>query len=78
MAAVRSLDAAHLARVNEVRGEFFDRLRPHDRPVIAAHRPEVAGLLGEAAALVVAGGHVGVLADVLHLFNVAAVLRSRW
>ena len=74
--AVRELDAAHLAHLNEVRGEFFDRLRPHDRPVIAEHRAAVAGLLGEAAALVMAGGHVGVLADVLHLFNVAAALRS--
>jgi len=62
--------------VNEVRGEFFDRLRPHDRPVIAEHRAAVAELLGSAAALVVAGGHVGVLAEVLHLFNVATVLRS--
>ncbi len=76
VAAVRSLDAAHLDHVNEVRGEFFDRLRPHDRPVIASHRLAVAGLLGEAAALVVAGGHVGVLAEVLHLFNVAAALQS--
>jgi hypothetical protein len=74
--AVRELDAAHLAHLNEVRGEFFARLRPHDRPVIAEHRAAVAGLLGEAAALVMAGGHVGVLADVLHLFNVAAVMRS--
>jgi hypothetical protein len=76
VAAVRELDAAHLAHLDEVRGEFFARLQPHDRPVIAEHRAAVAGLLGEAAALVVAGGHVGVLADVLHLFNVAAVLRS--
>jgi hypothetical protein len=76
VAAVRSLDASHLEHVNEVRGEFFDRVRPHDRPVIAAHRSAVAGLLGSAAALVVAGGHVGVLAEVLHLFNVAAVLDS--
>ena len=74
--AVRALDAAHLERVNEVRGEFFERLRPHERPVIAAHRASVAGLLGPAAALVVAGGHVGVLAEVLHLFNVASLLRS--
>ena len=76
VAAVRSLDEAHLARVNEVRGEFFGRLRPHDRPVIAAHRASVAALLDSAAALVVAGGHVGVLAEVLHLFNVAAALSS--
>lgn len=76
IAGVQSLDAAHVARVNEVRGEFFDRLRPHERPVIASHRASVAELLGSAAALVVAGGHVGVLAEVLHLFNVAAVLDS--
>jgi hypothetical protein len=76
VAGVRSLDASHLAHVNEVRGEFFDRLRPHDRPAIAGHRAAVAEFLDQAAALVVAGGHVGVLAEVLHLFNVAAVLRS--
>jgi hypothetical protein len=74
--AVRDLDAAHLRRVSAVRGEFYQRLQPHDRPVIAGHRAEVAGLLRDAAAVAVAGGHVGVLADVLHLFNIAASLRS--
>jgi hypothetical protein len=77
VAAVRELDAAHLRRVNGVRGEFFAELRPHDRPVIAGHRAEVAGILRQAAALVIAGGHVGVLADVLHLFNVAAALSGQ-
>jgi hypothetical protein len=76
IAAVRSLDASHHDHLNEVRGEFFGRLRPHDRPVIASHRAAVAELLDSAAALVIAGGHVGVLAEVLHLFNVAAALRS--
>ena len=76
VAAVRELDAAHLRRVNQARGEFFADLRPHDRPVIARQRALVAEILGEAAALVVAGGHVGVLADVLHLFNVAPGLGS--
>jgi hypothetical protein len=73
---VRELDAAHLRRADALRGEFYQGLAPHDRPVIAEHRAEVAGLLGDAVALVVAGGHVGVLADTLHLFNVAAALRS--
>lgn len=73
---VRELDTAHLRRAGAIRGEFYQRLAPHDRPVIAEHRAEVAGLLGGAAALVVTGGHVGVLADALHLFNVAAALRS--
>jgi hypothetical protein len=75
IAAVRDLDEAHLTRVNEVRREFFDRLRPHDRPVIAEHRAFVAAALGEATAMLVAGGNVGVLTDVLHLFNVAPALR---
>src|SRR5207237_10696692 len=74
--AVRELDAAHLRRVNEARLEFFDRLRPHDRPVIAEYRAAVSAVLGDAAALVIAGGHVGVLAEVLHLFNVAAALNG--
>ncbi len=72
VAAVRALDEAHLRRVNGARGEFYARLEPHARPVIAAHRDEVAGVLREACALVVAGGHVGVLSEVLHLFNLAA------
>ncbi len=74
IAAVRELDEAHLRRVDGARGEFFQRLPPHDRPVIAGHRAAVQGTLGQACALVIAGGHVGVLAEVLHLFNVAAAL----
>jgi hypothetical protein len=76
IAAVRELDAAHLRQVSEASGEFYQTWQPHSRPVIAAHRDEVSRLLGDAAALVLAGGHVGVLADVLHLFNVAALVRS--
>jgi hypothetical protein len=75
-AAVRELDAAHLRRVNEARLEFFDRLRPHDRPAIAEHRTAVSTVLADAAALVITGGHVGMLAEVLHLFNVAAALNG--
>jgi hypothetical protein len=76
IAAVRELDAAHLRHVSDVRGEFYQKWQPHHRPVIAEHRAAVARLLGDAGALVVAGGHVGVLADALHLFNIAASLRS--
>jgi len=72
IAAVRELDEGYLHQVNSARGEFFEELRPHDRPVIAEHRAAVAGVLGGASALVLAGGHVGVLAEVLHLFNIAA------
>jgi hypothetical protein len=35
----------------------------------------VSAVLADAATLVITGGHVGVLAEVLHLFNIAAALR---
>jgi hypothetical protein len=76
VAGVRELDETHRRRVNGVRGEFYARFPPHERAVIAGHREEVAAGLRDSSALVVAGGHVGVLADVLHLFNVAAALPS--
>jgi len=76
LASVRELDAEHLRRVNGARLEFFERLPPHDRPAIAEHRAEVSRLLGSASGVVIAGGQVGVLAGVLHLFNVGAALHS--
>ncbi|MGH3224685.1 MAG: Type 1 glutamine amidotransferase-like domain-containing protein [Streptosporangiaceae bacterium] len=76
VAAVRELDTAHLRRCNEARLQFFDRLRPHDRPAIAEHRAAVTAAITQAGALAIAGGHVGVLAEVLHLFNVAAALKE--
>ncbi len=76
VAAVRDLDAAHLRRISNVRCEFNQAWQPHERPVIAEHCAAVARLLSDAVVLVVAGGHVGVLIDALHLFNVAASLRS--
>jgi hypothetical protein len=72
--AVRALDEQHLARISDVHEEFYDRWPPHDRPVIAQHRAAVARLLHDTAALVVPGGHVGVLVTAMHLFNVAASL----
>jgi hypothetical protein len=76
VAAVRELDAAHLHRISDVRDEFYQARQPDARPVIAEHRAAVARLLGDTAALVIAGGHVGMLAHTLHLFDVAASLRS--
>lgn len=74
--AVRELDAHHLDRIRAVHTEFYRAWPPHDRPVIADHRAAVARLLRGAAGLVITGGHVGVLLDTLHLFNVAASVHS--
>ena len=73
---VRELDARHLKQISDIYAEFYQTWPPHDRPVIAEHRAAVAHLLSDAAALVITGGHVGVLVAALHLFNVAAGLQS--
>ena len=69
--AVRLLDATHLARVRELHAGFYGTWRLEERGTIAAHRADIRGLLSTAACLVVAGGHVGELVRVLHLFHVA-------
>jgi hypothetical protein len=71
-AVVRLVDERHLARVQEARAEFEARWHPGERLAAAGHRAEVRQVLDSAAALVVAGGHVGVLLHVLRLFAVSA------
>jgi hypothetical protein len=70
MAVVRLVDDRHIMRVAAAQGAFFSAWRPEERPVVAPHREAVRHLLESAAGLVVAGGHVGVLVRVLHLFHV--------
>lgn len=74
--AIRELDAAHLRAVEELDAEFYGDFPPHEREPVAAHRAEIAGLIGDCIALAMTGGHVGVLVEALHLFNVAALLHA--
>jgi hypothetical protein len=67
---VRLVDERHLARVREAREAFAATWS--DREVLAHHRAAVGHAVERVAALVVAGGHVGVLAHVLRLFCVTA------
>ena len=71
---IRLVDHQHLTRVRDIQHAFYAAWRPEERPVIAQHREEVRGLLGQAQAVVVAGGHVGELVRVLHLFRVEPYL----
>jgi hypothetical protein len=67
---IRLVDDQHLRRVREAQLAFYSAWRPQERPVIAQHRDEVRSVLGQAQAVVIAGGHVGELVRVLHLFHV--------
>ncbi len=74
---VRALDERHAARHEALLGEFYAAYPPHERPIIAAHRDAVAAVVAECAAVVIAGGHVAVLTDCLHVCNVGALLGER-
>jgi hypothetical protein len=77
LSVVRLLDEQHLERVTEFQLKFFDAWRPQERAAVARHRDEIRGLLEESSAVAIAGGHVGELARVLHLFHVAPHLPGR-
>ena len=76
ISAVRALDERHVALVGDIYAEFNDTWRPHERQLIAGHRQEIAQIVGAAVALVMTGGHVGVLSSVLRLFDVVSDLHS--
>ncbi len=67
---VRALDAHHLARARELDAEVAERLAVSRRPSIARHRAELARVVDGVGALLVAGGHVGILLNRLRLFDV--------
>jgi hypothetical protein len=71
---VRDLDARHLERVAEVHAEFWSRTTPHERAELAEAREAIAVELSEVEAVVIPGGHVGVLLGALHLFNIVPAL----
>jgi hypothetical protein len=69
--AVRVLDDHLLERSGEVVDEFVEHWRPAERDVVAAHRADVATILGESCGLAVAGGQVPTLLNRIHLLGVA-------
>ncbi|HZJ07017.1 MAG TPA: hypothetical protein VFD59_16300 [Nocardioidaceae bacterium] len=68
---VQLLDEQHMQRVGEFQQAFYDAWRPQERAAVARHRDEIQHILQGSSALAIAGGHVGELARVLHLFHVA-------
>ncbi|MFP5347889.1 MAG: hypothetical protein ACLGIA_12800, partial [Actinomycetes bacterium] len=71
LTVVRTVDELHLSRLRSAQEDFFGAWHPEDRPVLAEHRDAVRDILQGSAAVVVAGGHVDVLLQVLHIFHVA-------
>jgi len=74
---VALLDAQHMQRVSDFQQAFYDAWLPQERPAVARNRDEIQSVLEGSSALAIAGGHVGELARVLHLFHVAPHLPAR-
>jgi hypothetical protein len=77
VAAVRALDERHITAIAKAYERFYAAHPPHERPIITAHRAEVASIVAGCAAIAIAGGHVGVLNDCLHLCNLAALIDAQ-
>jgi hypothetical protein len=77
IASVRAIDDAHVAAITDVYERFYAAHPPHERPVIAEHRAELAAIVSGCAAIAIAGGHVGTLNDCLHLCNIASLVDDK-
>lgn len=73
---VTQLDEHRMRRVDEFDAEVFVALRLAERRDIARHRTEIARILDGVGALLVAGGHVGILLNRLRLFGVLELARD--
>ena len=74
---VRSLDAAHVARIREIHTAFDARWKSNERDSVRRERDEIAKILDDSTALAIAGGHVAVLLNRLRQFGIAALLGGR-
>lgn len=74
---IRDLDQHHVDEVRRIRDEEFARSGVLDHPDVASARADVANVLDDCDAVVIAGGHVRVLLDVLLLFDLRSLLAER-
>lgn len=77
ISAVRALDEHHLQRVVETNLAFEEEAHPGARAAVAGQRAELARILGDCEAVVIAGGHVAVLLNRLRLFRLDTLLRDK-
>jgi hypothetical protein len=66
--AVRRLDDWYSGQLKDLYREIDAQAPAAESDVVAWHRGELAGMLGECAALVLTGGHVGTLLRTLRMF----------
>jgi hypothetical protein len=76
IAQLRALDRHHLQRTDAIHREFDDVLGVDCNPRLGEHAAEVAADLGDAQAVIIAGGNVLVLLNRMRLFGVERLLHQ--
>jgi hypothetical protein len=71
------LDEHFLRGVRRLRRDFEQNSQPLDRPALARRRSEIQEALAPCSAIAVAGGHVGILLDLLELFGIRDLVEDR-
>lgn len=77
IAALRRLDARHLATIEAEYRRFETAWRPLARPALVKQRTEIEATAARAATVLVAGGHVAVLVNRLRLFGLGPLLHGK-
>jgi peptidase E len=74
---LRSLDRHHLRRTRDAHARFEARARPLQRACVDRHRRELADLIEDSAAVLIAGGHIAVLLNRMRLLGVGELIRDK-
>lgn len=77
VAAIRQLDAYHLAQCQRVHAEFEEAVQPRDRPAVREHREQLAETLHGCNAIAIAGGHVASMLNRLRLFGIRDLIEGQ-
>jgi hypothetical protein len=74
---LRALDREHLCHIEHEHAAFRRGLRVQQRASVVPHIKALRGLIQGAAAILIAGGHVAVLANRLRLFDLQRLLAGK-
>jgi len=77
LSALRALDREHLRAIEREHAAYRRELRPQQRASVVPHITDLRRLIDSAAAVLIAGGHVAVLANRLRLFDLKRLLHGK-
>ena len=67
---VRQLDRQYFVRTSQIVDRYEEIIQTGTRPLVAAHRNELAEILSHVHAIVISGGHVAIILNRLKIFGI--------